>query len=394
MKIYYITRTFSPFQKGGGPLMRTGAVEYLQKLGWDVQVVMPAYRSITTNRFENIIQIPTLSILRLTNILQKYGLIEDYLDIWVLNAYHQLKSIVKKEDILFATTGGELGTLKLATLLKNKIGCKIVFNFRDPLVYALCHGKKIDNKFHVSRERLEKKYIYKADLIITSSDSYRNNLIDKYSDLSEKIYTNYFGYIEAVELKNKSKKKDEILRICYMGTMTSAQKPEILIDAYNSLKEKEKHCVQIIFIGDYKNYIGFNKLVDIDKDNIVFLDYMPRKVLLKYMIENIDVGFVSLTDDYYGACVPSKIYEYINLGLPILAALPDGDGLDIVNNNKYGKGVHYTQIVELKKAIKIFLKEKFISSCKENILKDKIRWSMDNRINDLNILLNKLVDCE
>lgn len=31
-----------------------------------------------------------------------------------------------------------------------------------------------------------------------------------------------------------------------------------------------------------------------------------------------------------------QIYEYINLELPIIAALPYGDAADIINNNKFG----------------------------------------------------------
>ena len=48
-KIYYLTRTYYPYQKGGGPLMRMGAVKYLQELGWNVIVVMPNYGSNKIN---------------------------------------------------------------------------------------------------------------------------------------------------------------------------------------------------------------------------------------------------------------------------------------------------------------------------------------------------------
>jgi len=46
---------------------------------------------------------------------------------------------------------------------------------------------------------------------------------------------------------------------------------------------------------------------------------------------SIDVGSVSLFNDYLGACVASKIYEYINLEIPIISALPLDDGKDIIN---------------------------------------------------------------
>ena len=54
-KIYYLTRSYSPYQKGGGPLMRRGAVKYLQDLGWDVTVVMPNYGFNGVNIYDNVI---------------------------------------------------------------------------------------------------------------------------------------------------------------------------------------------------------------------------------------------------------------------------------------------------------------------------------------------------
>lgn len=365
--------------------MRSGAVKYLQSLGWDVTVVMPAYRSLKIKHSENIIQIPTLSLLRVTHQLQRIGLMEDYLDIWVQNAYYHLKSIIKNEDIIFATSGGDLGTLKLAVLLKNKIGCKIVFNFRDPLEYALCNGLKMDDKYHVSREKVEKKYIYQADLIVTSSNSYRDNILLKYNDLSTKIYTNYFGYVEPVKVQEQKVKYNNVLNICYMGTMTKAQKPEILIEAYNMLQDEYKKKIRLVFIGDYMNYTPFHNYLN--NENIKFMPYMKHDELLRYMTNHIDVGFVSLTDDYYGACVPSKIYEYINLGLPMIGALPYGDGIDIINNNGYGKSVYYKEINKLSEIITLFTDKNFMENCKNSVINDKEMWSMKNQINKLNELL-------
>ena len=84
-RIYYLTRSYAPYQKGGGPLMRTGAIKYLKELGWEVIVVLPNYTSKEYIIENNIIQIPfsIKYIQKLTSILERVGIYEDYLDKWV-----------------------------------------------------------------------------------------------------------------------------------------------------------------------------------------------------------------------------------------------------------------------------------------------------------------------
>ena len=74
-KIYYLARSYSPYQKGGGPLMRAGAVKYLQELGWEVTVVMPNYNSKEVIIENNIMQIPFKGkhIQKLASLLERVG---------------------------------------------------------------------------------------------------------------------------------------------------------------------------------------------------------------------------------------------------------------------------------------------------------------------------------
>ena len=108
------------------------------------------------------------------------------------------------------------------------------------------------------------------------------------------------------------------------------------------------------------------------------------------MCENIDIGFVSLTNKYYGACIPSKIYEYINLGLPMIGALPLGDGKDMINNMEYGIAVNFESIDKISQAIKKFEDKAYLDDKKNNIIKDKMKWNMKNTILEINKLLKKL----
>ena len=97
-----------------------------------------------------------------------------------------------------------------------------------------------------------------------------------------------------------------------------------------------------------------------------------------------------MVSDYFGACVPSKIYEYINLELPMIGVLPLGDGKDIINNRNYGVACDYDDIEGLYNAIKMFNNKEYIANIRKNILNDKEQWYMKNRILEVDKLLRKL----
>lgn len=385
-KIFYLTRTYYPYQKGGGPLMRAGAAKYLQELGWDVTVVMPNYESKEFKAEGNIWQIPFKSkhIQKLASLYERIGMYEDYLDKWVKNAFEYIKDKITNDDIIFATSGGELGMIKLGSLLKNEIGCKFVVNFRDPLNYGYMDGLRRDKKPHIGRKKAHEKYIQNADLIITSSQYYADVLKKRFTYLADKIHNNYFGYIKEIDLSHYKKQPSNKLRIAYAGMMSSTQKPELLYEAYKKLGSNN---VELYFIGNIKNY---KPLQNIDDKSVHFIDFLPHDDFLKFMCENIDVGFVSLVNDYYGACVPSKIYEYINLGLPMLGALPNGDGKDIINKLGFGLALGYDDVEILSKNIEVMIDIKTIEKYEKNVLDRKVEFSMKEKVKEVDRLLRQV----
>jgi len=385
MNIWFLTRSLYPYQKTGGGQIRLGQIKFLENLGYKIKIVMPHYNLNRLNIQDNIIQIPMNYSVRLHSYMERLGINEDYLDKWVENAFDYLKDKVKKEDVVFATSGGELGMIKLGSQLKLKTDCRFIVNFHDPLDYSLVNGLKLDNKFHVSREKQEYKYLKNSDFIVTSSNSYKLSLQTKYPSMKDKMVNNYFGYIEKIQLLNKSVNVSDKLKIAYVGIMGSLQKPEILYEIY---KKCDIDNVEIYFVGDYKKY---KPLHNIEDENVKFIDYMPHEDFLKFMTQNIDIGFVSLTSDYLGACVPSKIYEYLNLGLPMIGALPDGDGKDIINDNSYGIACKYDDLDGLIKGMKKFSDKEYLVSIKNNIIKNRDSWSMEHRIKEVNDFLKRLV---
>ena len=386
-KIYYLARSYAPYQKGGGPLMRAGAVNNLMKLGWEIVVIVPNYTSSEIIQEDNIIQIPfgRKYHQKLTSLLERVGFYEDYLDKWIEAAFAFLENRIKKEDIVFATSGGELGMIKLGSLLKNQTGCKFVINFRDPLNYGYMNGLRRDKKFHVGREKEHEKYMANADLILTSSQHYADVLTKRFGHLSDRIVNNYFGYIKKLDLNKYQKQNSGKIKIAYAGTMGKTQSPELL---YQSWKEVGDDHIEIYFIGDISRH---KPLQNIRDKGVYFIETMPHDKFMAFMCETVDVGFVSLASDYFGACFPSKIYEYINLGLPILGALPKGDSLNIINKHGYGAACIYNDKECLSKAMKKMKDREYLTNIQEKILKDRDNWSMENTILEVNHLLREII---
>jgi hypothetical protein len=311
------------------------------------------------------------------------GIYEDYLDNWVKRSFSYLVNKVVATDIIFATCGGELSSIKLGFLLKEKVGCKLVINLHDPIDYTNLNGLILDKKPHVSRDKYESRYLSSADLIFTSESSYKDVILKKYPSLKGKIYNNYFGYISKNTV-NKKIKSTNILRIAYTGSMGDLQKPEILFYGYQQLENKNN--VEIYFIGDYKSYKPFNNIKD---SNVFFIDNMPREIFINFMNDNIDVGFMSLTSDYLGFCVPSKLYEYLNLEIPIISALPDGDASSIISNNGYGISCHYDYITGIARGIKYFMNHANYKNIKDKIIKDKDKWNIQELMKPMYLTIKK-----
>ena len=124
---YYITRSYPTSSKTtGGEQMRAAAVKFLKE-HFNVWVVFPILNADSDNIIideeKQTIAIPIRYNLKFYSHLEGMGIVEDYLDKWVSVAYTELKRRVSRKDILWATSGGELGTIKLASKLKATLGC-------------------------------------------------------------------------------------------------------------------------------------------------------------------------------------------------------------------------------------------------------------------------------
>lgn len=366
-KLYYVTRTYLP-EKTGGVIVRTHTVELLKKY-FSVEVITC---QDGTSIQEDVDRIHPPGNLKLFNYLQRLGLLCDSLAPWAKVVANKYSKVISENDIVFCTSGGDMGTLYVGYLLKLLTNCKYVVNLRDPSIYTKVNGLKIDSKFHVSRERFERKLLGTSDLIITSSLSNMKSLINKYPQLKKKIVNNYFGYIfNPKEIVNKTITKPHFV---YGGRFGPLQSPEILAEAFSKVDG-----IDVSFIGNYKLYKPLWKYTDRFK----FIEHLPQDEYHILLNEKATVGLLSLSNDYLGACVPAKLFDYIGIGLPSFGLLPYGDAYDIINNNNFGRAVYYKENIEkIVAEIELMCDQTIVEKMQNSLIAKYKMWSMDDYLFD------------
>ena len=368
-KIYFVTRSWGT--KTGCVLVREKQVSYLQKCGYKVIIVTPNYNSRYDFINNNFIKV------KFTNnfffsILERFGIISDYLESWIKNTANILVKIVSPKDIIFATCGGELACIKIGHLVKKKIECKFIVNYHDPVTFTSLTNLKnqlFGSSFHVNRDKFEKEYIKNSDFIITSSHSNRNNILKKYK-IKKNLTTLFFGYLKKVK-KIKLFKKKKFIKIVYAGSMTSVQNVEMLIEIYKYIKNKQLVMIELIS----------NDIIHIPteyKKNIILKKMLTYNDLIDYISSNCDLGFVSLANNVFKNCIPSKIYEYINCGIPIVGILPNGEAKNFVTKNSFGICANLENYkIIAKKIDSIILNQDKINYMRNRIIKTRKLWSFD-----------------
>lgn len=109
---------------------------------------------------------------------------------------------------------------------------------------------------------------------------------------------------------------------------------------------------------------------------------------MDYLNTNADVGFLSLAGIVSELCIPSKFYEYINLGIPILAII-GGDTKKIILEFEYGIVADFSK-QSIQKALAILVDKKKRQIWRNNIIRDRNVWSMEYQIKNLIKIFKKV----
>ena len=193
-------------------------------------------------------------------------------------------------------------------------------------------------------EKLELFLYRQADLIISVTHGIKSDLQNR-GVSADKIKV----VLNGVDLERYSplQKKDESLAdkyelknkfvIGYVGTHGLAHALENVIEAAELIAKEDN--IRILFAGGGADRSRLEKIVsERGLENVVMIPRQPKDQMPQVW-SLCDISLVHLKDaPLFKTAIPSKIFESMAMGLPILMAVPIGEATDIIE--EYGAGIN------------------------------------------------------
>ena len=237
---------------------------------------------------------------------------------------------------------------------------------------------------------IEKLLISKCDHICVVGDEIRKIYISKYFLQEDKITTIYNYPKKTVKLEHSGKKylqsvckiKNNNPIFLYQGVIDNGRGINMLLECFAVCPE-----LNLVLLG-YGNLFKSSKEFSSKYENIHVLNAVPTNELYKYTA-SADFGLClieKMSNSYY-YCLPNKLFEYLNAGIPIIAS-------DFPEIRRYLSKTKSGWVIKPKLSdLKILLKENISlnSPCVSNAIKNKNKFYFEQQTATIcNIYLNSI----
>jgi glycosyltransferase involved in cell wall biosynthesis len=233
---------------------------------------------------------------------------------------------VKRGDTIIAVTNPPFNILSMS-LVKLFTSCNLVFLVHDVFPENLIPigvMKKGNICYKILLKCFNWSYM-RADKIILIGEDMKEHFLNKVDEkiVNLQVIPNWVNE-EILEFTARSAELDIVKQISnnglrmivYSGNIGRAQG----LDRFMNLlcKLKKPLPFNLVIIGDGSLTSNLKNLVETEGlDNIYFLGYLERAIQYQYLVCS-DVCLVSLAEGMGGLAVPSKTYDIMALGKPIL----------------------------------------------------------------------------
>lgn len=352
MQILFLTDNFPP--EGNAPASRT----YEHALRWvraghrvtvvtgapnfPEGVVFPGYR----NRWYGVEEMDGIRVVRVkTYIAANAGFGRRTLDYLSFMVSGFLAGLAQPRPDAIVGTSPQFFTVCAAWMLALAHRRPWVFELRDlwpasiAAVGAMRGGRALG-----ALARLETTLYRNADAIVTVTESFRRELIGRGID-GAKIHTvingvdpeRYAprpkdpGLVRALDLGGR-------FVVGYIGTHGMAHGLDLVLDAADLLRARAD--IAFLFVGsgaERERLIRRARAMDLA--NVRFVPRQPKEAMPDHWAL-CDCALASLKDaPLFRSVIPSKIFEAMGMGLPILLAMPDGEAAEILRDAGAGDWV-------------------------------------------------------
>lgn len=256
---------------------------------------------------------------------------------------HGLRHLRRGDKILVVTTPPTMPfIIALASLVR---GCSYTLLIHDCYPEVLVAvGKLKKNSIAVRVIDLFNRWLYKhaQNIIVVGRDM--ADLIDKKSHGLDIPILYIPNWAEVEEVKPVPREQNSLIReldiedkliVLHAGNIGYPTDVETVIEVIKSLANDNRF--HFVFIGSGVKRRELQDALDaFALQNLTLLEPRPRNEQVDFL-NACDIGLVSLVPDMYGAAMPSKTYNIMAAGKPILA-LTDNDSelARVIDENQIG----------------------------------------------------------
>ncbi|MCO5119197.1 MAG: glycosyltransferase family 4 protein [Burkholderiaceae bacterium] len=192
-------------------------------------------------------------------------------------------------------------------------------------------------------ERLELFMYRRADAVVPVTESFRDDLVSRGID-PRKIHV----VINGVDLERYAPQpRDAALAwefglegkfvVGYMGTHGMAHALDRVLDAAAMLRDRDEIAFFFAGSGAMRDEIE-RQVAERRLDNVRMIPRQPKEAM-PALWSLCDLALIPLRDTpVFSTVIPSKLFEAMGMGVPVLMSLPQGEATRIVE--KTGCGIH------------------------------------------------------
>ena len=282
----------------------------------------------------------------------------DYYKSWYSPALREARKFLKKEKVdLIFNVSPSYTTAFIAMKLKKGFNIPWVAEFRDAwsgndyldFAYEDTLIKPLRKLQKLRIKRGERNILKAADKVNVVSWHHKQQLCELHGFKEERIRVVTNGYDESyfINLKPCALYPGR-LTIVFLGGMYSGYQ-KIVLKFLQVVNEIDRDA-EVAFIG--RGAAGMQRM---NMNNLTRIFHLPRRKALSFASGSDFLLLITLPSAKWH--IPMKIYDYLHLGKPILAIVPeDGDSAKIVKEAKAGFILSYEQ-EKMKEQLKVIFEE-------------------------------------
>ena len=223
--------------------------------------------------------------------------------------------IKNRPEILYST-GGPVSAHLSAMVASRITGIPYIAEFQDPLVHQYAAPGKFER--HII-ERVEKLIYRTARGVVFLTKKAAENARERNKDESKtfSIYAGAVPFSESVRYK-----KGETFSIAHFGSLGGSRNVDFFLRAWNALLSEKPRRADYVFLdlyGSTPRSVARQREQSRHKQTIRIHGKVKRQSAVSFMHKADVLLLIQNTDDVSFETIPSKVYEYLHTGRPILS---------------------------------------------------------------------------